>query len=113
MYKFFLNWMGPTAQWYKTNLIPSVKVSVGNDIKGYTQQPFPYYLEHYSCGRIDVSGGDLMFNHEISVPIMKDTSWRKLMVWLHDLELDYIPMGEGIFTMFEEDTGHKIEWWNK
>jgi hypothetical protein len=44
---------------------------------------------------------------------MTSESWKKLGDWLDTLELDYIPMGDGIFSLFEEQTGHKIEWWTK
>jgi hypothetical protein len=113
MYTFFLNWMGIVRLgWYDDNNIPYVEevkwsswLNREYTVKNYTTQ--------YCCGRIDVDGGDLIWSHEISVPVMTSESWKKLGDWLDTLELDYIPMGDGIFSLFEEQTGHKIEWWKK
>lgn len=113
MYTFFLNWMGVASlKWYEENNIPYTEEVKYSELLGreYTARN---YTPYYSCGRIDVSGGDLIWGHEISVPPMTEQSWDKLGEWLDKLTLDHIPLGDGIFSLFEEETGHKIEWWKK
>lgn len=113
MYTFFLNWMGVVSlKWYDRNNIPRTIETTWSDLLGKDISTTTYET-YYSCGRIDVDGGDLIWSHEISVPVMTSESWNKLGEWLHTLELDYIPMGDGIFSLYEEQTGQKIEWWKK
>lgn len=110
MYRFFLNWMGVVSHnWYVKNGCNFTSETRWSDTlnKEITARD---YHPHYSCGRIDVSGGDLIWNHEISVPVMEDESWVLLADWLYNLEMDHIPVGDGIFSLFEQDTGHKIKW---
>ena len=67
----------------------------------------------WSAGRIDIrdsskEGYDGW--HEYSVAPMKTESWNKLGDWLWDLETTEVLDYEMLISIFEGETGHKIEW---
>ena len=114
MITFFLNSMGPASvKWYEDNNIPyteEVRYSKIFD-KEYT---YKKWHKHYSCGRIDIHGvPNEPYGLEYSVHVMERDSWELLSDYLYNLEIDYLPSKEELFTMFEEDTGYTIKWFNK
>jgi hypothetical protein len=94
MITYFLNWMGPVAnRWYtERGLNPT-------DPK-----------DRYATGRIDIHIPD-EYNKEYGVYPMKAASWNKLGDWLWTLETEKVLGKSELFQRFEEETGHKIEWW--
>ena len=108
---FFLNWMGVMSNhWYEDNNISYTEETRYNSILG-KEITTKRWKTHYSIGRIDIHGvPDEPYGISYGVPLMKDTSWGKLGIYLGSLELDYLPTVEDLFSMFEESTQHKIEW---
>ena len=96
--------------WYEQNNIPYIEVTKYSKLlqKEYTVKE---YQPNYSCGRIDIHGvPNEPFGLEYGVEPMSDKSWGLLGEWLCGLTLDYLPTDTELYTMFEEQTGHKIEW---
>lgn len=114
-YNFFLNWMGPVAlSWYEDNNIPFIE-----EVRWSTL--FEKWVAHktyspqYCCGRIDIGPKteDNPWGLEYGVGIMEQGSWYTLSKWLQEVELYELPSKEGLISMFEEETGHKIKWFKE
>lgn len=123
MVTYSTNWMGPVSlTWYadrgllnyvwKTadteELANMYRVDVGE------KYMVAEVTTHYSAGRIDVrdnskegyDGWD-----EYSLAPMTANSWNKLSDWLWDLETTEVWDYDMLISIFEGETGHKIEWW--
>jgi hypothetical protein len=67
-------------------------------------------IQSYSCGRIDVRGGDTgPYGDEIAVPPMKSESWNSFGGWLYTFETDEMWSLKDLVWMYEK-TNPKIEW---
>lgn len=95
--RYSTNWMGPGGLWWYE------KQGLLNDKGEIT--------EHYSCGRIDVRGGDtdIYYGDEIGVPPMKSESWNSFGGWLYTFETDEMWTLKDLVWMYEK-TNPKIEW---
>jgi len=70
--------------------------------------------EHYSCGRIDVRGGntDTYYGDEIGVPPMRSEDWETFGAWLETFETDDMWNLKQLVLMYER-FNPKIRWANK
>jgi hypothetical protein len=92
--------MGPVALWWYEER------GLLNDKREIT--------EHYSCGRLDVRGGDTdpMFGDEIGVPPMRSEDWATFGDWLDTVETDFMWTLDQLVMMYERQNP-KIRWANK
>ena len=98
--RYSTNWMGPvTLWWYEER-------GLLNDKREIT--------EHYSCGRIDVRGGntDTHYGDEIGVPPMRSEDWETFGAWLETFETDDMWNLKQLVLMYER-FNPKIRWANK
>ena len=98
--RYSTNWMGPvTLWWYEER-------GLLNDKREIT--------EHYSCGRIDVRGGDTdsTYGDEIGVPPMRSEDWETFGAWLETFETDDMWNLKQLVLMYER-FNPKIRWANK
>ena len=110
MIGYYLNWMGPISiQWY---------IDRGLTIKKeINSEKFGTYIvdkitEHYSGGRIDVSGTDNYYGEEIGVPVMRSEDWNRLKEWLWDFKTETIWTLKQLVEEYEK-TNPKIVWASK
>jgi hypothetical protein len=89
--------MGPVALWWYEER------GLLNDKRQIT--------EHYSCGRLDVCGGDIesIYGDEIGVPPMRSEDWVSLGDWLDDFRTDTMWSLAEIVKEYEK-TNPKIRW---
>ena len=98
--RYSTNWMGPvTLWWYEER-------GLLNDKKEIT--------EHYSCGRLDVRGGNIesIYGDEIGVPPMRSEDWETFGAWLETFETDDMWNLKQLVLMYER-FNPKIRWANK
>jgi hypothetical protein len=119
--RYSTNWMGvANLNWYiergltkKTTITfteDSLTVKHGNNKPGDTievDEPIVYY----SCGRIDVRGGDtdVYYGDEIGVPPMRAEDWGTFGEWLRTIETDSMWTLKEIVEEYEK-TNPKIRW---
>jgi hypothetical protein len=90
MITYFLNCMGPiNRQWIEEN---------GTDWAG---------------GRVDIHIPDVTYGPEYSMPVMKQKDWDDLGNWLWDLETEVPVSFRDMITMYEQEKGTEIEWWQE
>jgi hypothetical protein len=66
--------------------------------------------ERYSCGRIDVRGGDTgPYGDEIGVPPMRSEDWETFGIWLETFETDDMWNLKQLVLMYER-FNPKIRW---
>ena len=123
MVDYYLNFMGPVSlEWYtERGLTHTVKKVITENVRVYRKDlkvgdVFEYeeIAVHYACGRIDIrdsskEGYDGW--NEYGVRPMTAESWSALAVWLWNLETEEVVEYDRLLEMFEEQTGHKIQWW--
>jgi hypothetical protein len=92
-----------SVEWLR-NTYPDIKVGDGTDREEIT--------ERYSCGRIDVRGGDAdpAYGDELSVPPMKSEDWYRFSMWLDTFETDFMWTLDQLVELYER-ANPKIEWW--
>lgn len=119
--RYSTNWMGvANLEWYRkrgllkkrtiTFTEDSLTVKHGKYKSGDTievDEPTVYY----SCGRIDVRGGDTdpMFGDEIGVPPMRSEDWGTFGLWLETFETDTMWTLKQLVLMYER-FNPKIRW---
>ena len=101
--------------WYEKNGIPCTVKTEYNKLAGkeMTTATPEYYV---ASGRIDIrdnskegyDGWD-----EYGVPLMKQLSWNLFSDWLDELETEEVVDYYRLIEMFENEIGHKIEWFNE
>ena len=97
--RYSTNWCGPVALWwYEERGLLNDKRQI---------------IEHYSCGRLDVRGGDIesIYGDEIGVPPMRSEDWVSLGDWLDDFRTDTMWSLAEIVKEYEK-TNPKIRWAN-
>ena len=119
--RYSLNWMGiANLRWYRDrNLLDkrtitltenSILVKQGNYKPGdqlNIEEPRP----SYSCGRIDIRGGDTgPYGEELGVPSMLGTDWNRFGGWLRTFETDDIWTLNQLVAEYEI-SNPKITWW--
>jgi hypothetical protein len=119
--RYSTNWMGvANLNWYiergltKKKTITftedSLTVKHGKNKPGDTievDEPTVYY----SCGRIDVRGGDtdIYYGDEIGVPPMRSEDWGRFSDWLDTVETDFMWTLDQLVEMYERKNP-KIRW---
>lgn len=119
--RYSTNWMGvANLNWYiergltKKKTITftedSLTVKHGNNKPGDTievDEPTVYY----SCGRIDVRGGDtdVYYGDEIGVPPMRSEDWGRFGDWLDTVETDFMWTLDQLVELYERKNP-KIRW---
>jgi hypothetical protein len=95
--RYSTNWMGPAGLWWYEER------GLLNDKKEIT--------EHYSCGRIDVRGGDtdIYYGDEIGVPPMRSEDWTRFGDWLDTFETDFMWTLDQLVELYERKNP-KIRW---
>jgi hypothetical protein len=95
--RYSTNWMGPVALWWYEER------GLLNDKREIT--------EHYSCGRLDVRGGDtdIYYGDEIGVPPMRSEDWGTFGEWLDTFRTDTMWSLAEIVKEYEK-TNPKIRW---
>jgi hypothetical protein len=83
---------------------PDIEVGDGYEIEEVT--------EHYSCGRLDVRGGDIesIYGNEIGVPPMRSEDWQDFGGWLDDFRSDEMWSLSDLVEQYEQESGRKIRW---
>lgn len=120
--RYSTNWMGvANLNWYKerglikkttiTFTEDSLTVKHGKHKPGDTievDEPTVYY----SCGRIDVRGGDadIDYGDEIGVPPMMSEDWQDFGGWLDDFRTDEMWSLSDLVEQYELESGRKIRW---
>ena len=123
--RYSTNWMGPAGLWWYRergltrtatrvcetvsirdllrDRYPNIEVGDGYEVEEVT--------EHYSCGRIDVRGGDVdsPYGDEIGVPPMLSDDWFQFSRWLDYFTTDTMWSLEDIVQEYEK-TNPKIRW---
>ena len=96
--RYSTNWMGPVALWWYEER------GLLNDKREIT--------EHYSCGRLDVRGGntDIYYGDEIGVPPMRSEDWQDFGGWLDDFRTDEMWSLSDLVEQYELESGRKIRW---
>lgn len=119
-FRYDTNWMGvANLQWYEErNLLVKKTITVeehsllakGGKYKAGDTFEVDDPIQSYSCGRIDVRGGDTgPYGDEIGVPPMKSESWNSFGGWLYTFETDEMWTLKDLVWMYEK-TNPKIEW---
>jgi len=95
--RYSTNWMGPAGLWWYEER------GLLNDKKEIA--------EHYSCGRIDVRGGDtdIYYGDEIGVPPMRSEDWGRFSDWLYTVETDFMWTLDQLVELYERENP-KIRW---
>lgn len=95
--RYSTNWMGPGGLWWYEER------GLLNDKREIT--------EHYSCGRLDVRGGDIesIYGDEIGVPPMRSEDWASFGDWLNTFRTDTMWSLAEIVKEYEK-TNSKIRW---
>jgi hypothetical protein len=110
--------MGPISlSWYDDNDIPGREISYfstlfNKEIKLNKEIKRTVYDKTFCVGRIDIHHPDLPYGDAYGAPMMSSKSWGLLGSWLTNLSLKELPSRDTLFEMFEEDTQHKIEWFD-
>jgi hypothetical protein len=67
---------------------------------------------YYSCGRLDVRGGntDIYYGDEIGVPPMRSEDWQDFGGWLDDFRTDEMWSLSDLVEQYELESGRKIRW---
>lgn len=119
--RYSTNWMGPVSiKWYsdrgltklETITLTRNSISVKNGTyKAGDQITVERITEHYSCGRIDVRGGetDPAYGDEINVPPMRSEDWGTFGLWLETFETDFMWTLDQLVKMYER-VNPKIRW---
>jgi hypothetical protein len=123
--RYSTNWMGPAGLWWYqerglTKMVTHVCES--EEIRDMLRKRYPeievgdgYEIEevaeHYSCGRIDVRGGntDIYYGDEIGVPPMQSEDWGRFGYWLDTVETDFMWTLDELVEMYER-SNPKIRW---
>lgn len=93
--RYSTNWMGPVS------------------LNWYEKRGLDYNTQRYSCGRIDVRGGNTgTYGDEIAVPPMVDDDWHLFGEWLTTYETDDILTLEQLVYVYELKNP-KIRWWKE
>lgn len=102
------NWMGvANLEWYRERGLLKKRTVSFQEGNFEVEEP----TESYSCGRIDVLGGDTgPYGDEIGVPPMKNESWKRFGDWLWTFETDFVWTLDQLVWMYEKDNP-KIEWY--
>jgi len=95
--RYSTNWMGPAGLWWYEE-------------RGLLDEN-RQITEHYSCGRIDVRGGDtdIYYGDEIGVPPMRSEDWGRFSDWLDTVETDFMWTLDQLVEMYERKNP-KIRW---
>lgn len=114
MVTYSTNMMGVWSNsWYEKNNIPYTMTRRYSEILGKEIEVKEYH-QHYYCGRIDIRGvPDEPFGLEYGLPVMGCDSWEVFSEWLDGLETEEVLHYTEIINKFEQETGHKIAWFNK
>jgi len=127
-YDYSTNWMGPISlDWYKERGLTTMVTYVcdSETIRDMLRKRYPeievgdgYELEeasvHYSCGRIDVRGGDTgPYGDEIGVPPMRSEDWQDFGGWLDDFQTHDMWSLSDLVEQYEQESGKKIRWWKE
>jgi hypothetical protein len=106
--RYSTNWMGPAGLWWYEERGLLVKRKIQFD---GTFQEINQITEHYSCGRIDVRGGETGdYGDEIGVPPMRSEDWYGFSEWLDTVETDFMWTLDQLVEMYERKNP-KIRWW--
>lgn len=123
MVTYSTNWMGPVSlTWYRergltkkvSKVLEEGRVFYPKGLGPGDVWEYDEITTYYSAGRIDIrdsskegyDGWD-----EYSLAPMTANSWNKLSDWLWDLETTEVWDYDMLISIFEGETGHKIEWW--
>ena len=91
--RYSTNWMGPVS------------------LNWYSERGLDHNTESYSCGRIDVRGGDLgPYGDELGVPPMRSEDWKRFSRWLDTFETDEMWEFHQLIWLYEEKNS-KIRWY--
>ncbi len=119
-FRYSTNWMGPVSiDWYskrgltikKTVTLDenSIRVKIGEGNIG-DKIEIEEITERYSCGRIDVRGGDTgPYGDEIGVLPMRSEDWSTFGAWLETFETDDMWNLKQLVLMYER-FNPKIRW---
>ena len=113
MISYSTNWMGPiSTRWYEDRNIPfEIRETAG---KILPKTEYKYFLESYSCGRIDIYGLDESEHwcgrSEYSVSPMRTEDWNAFGEWLDKLESSVLLTYKELISDFEKEYGQRIEW---
>jgi len=115
MISYSTNWMGPVStRWYEDNNIPFEWRETSGKI--LPKAKYKHFLESYSAGRIDIYGLDESEHwggkSEYGVAPMRTEDWNALSDWLDEMQTEEVVGYYRLIEMFEQQTRHKIEWWN-
>jgi len=111
--QYSTNWMGPiSTRWYEDRNIPfEIRETAG---KILPKTEYKYFLESYSCGRIDIYGLDESEHwsgkSEYSVAPMRTEDWNAFGEWLDKLESSVLLTYKELISDFEKEYGQRIEW---
>lgn len=119
--RYSTNWMGvANLEWYRDRgLLKKRTITFEEDsllVRGGKYKPgdaleIEEPQQSYSCGRIDVRGGDIgPYGDEIGVPPMKEDSWGRFGKWLGTFETDDVWTLGQLIWMYERNNP-KIEWY--
>lgn len=107
MIGYSTNWMGPASiQWYIDRGL-TVKEEINS--KTFGIYVVDKITEHYSGGRIDVSGTGDPYGEEISVPVMRSEDWNRFGEWLWDFKTETMWALKQLVEEYEK-TNPKIVW---
>ena len=91
--RYSTNWMGPVS------------------LNWYSDRGLDYNTEPYSCGRIDVRGGDLgPYGDELGVPPIRSEDWKRLSDWLDTFETDEMWEFRQVVWLYEKENP-PIRWY--
>lgn len=110
MISYYLNWMGPISiQWYSDRGL-TIKEEINSETFG--THIVDKITEHYSGGRIDVSGTTNPYGEEISVPVMRSEDWHRFKEWLWVFKTETMWTLDQLVNEYEK-TNEKIVWANE
>ena len=113
MINYSTNWMGPVStRWYEDRDIPFEWRETSGILLPKTE--YKYFLESYSCGRIDIRGLDEEENYggwgEYGVAPMRTEDWNAFGDWLDNREDESLTTYKELIRQFEEHHGKPIRW---
>ena len=113
MISYSTNWMGPiSTRWYEDRDIPFEIRETAGILLPKTE--YKYFLESYSCGRIDIRGLDEEENYggwgEYGVAPMRTEDWNAFGDWLDNIEDESLTTYEDLIRQFEDHRGKPIRW---
>ncbi|NBP03823.1 MAG: hypothetical protein EBU90_27735 [Proteobacteria bacterium] len=110
------NFMGPiSTDWYKhRNLITTKSEVLETDsrisnLKKGDIFEYDHIIERWCGGRIDVYGTDDPYGYELSLPIMREDSYRLFSNWLETFETDDVWTLNQLVEFYER-TNPRIIW---